>query len=274
METVQKAELLQAYLVRIGGPISIVTAISGTGIKVGTYAEWLPHLSTADYLVNNPHDYVLLTRGGALRIVAKDQMSLERAIFRYLEILGYRQFFPTSTWEELPTARTFNADIGIQEKSVIDNETMIGGAGSANLELTKTLLDSWRQKNRITPLLSMTDYQMWMNQVILYSDYKDEFAAHDAYWSEDGGYKLCVMEPRVRQIVAERVKKHFDTNPDALAWTVTATDGSVGWHDPCENGHPVAQGGTGENAMSPTDRQVALANYVREQGCDRAAASR
>jgi len=148
-ETLANATLLQGYLQRIGGPINVLTTTSGTGVKVGTFQEWLPYLGAGgDYAVGNTNDYVLITRGGTLRINAKDQLSLERAIFRYLEILGYRQFFPTALWEDLPTPRAFTANLGIQEKRLFNSEKMIGGSGF-DIDSTMALIDSWRQKNRI-----------------------------------------------------------------------------------------------------------------------------
>jgi hypothetical protein len=53
--------------------------------------------------------------------------------------------------------------------------------------------------------------------------------------------------------------------PHKVTHSVTATDGSLGWKTSCQNGHDKAHGGTGENSMSPSDRQVTLANIVQAE---------
>lgn len=260
--TVDAANLLQTYLVRIGGPINVVTATSGAGFKVGRYDEWAPYLSaSADYLVNNINDYTLITRGGTLRINAKDDESLEPAVWRALEIFGYRQLLPTANWEIVPTATGFNANIGIVESRPLQSERLFPGY-AADLLDTKTLLTEWRRKNRILQSREIADYQVW-GAIIRDPAYAAEFEAHPEYLSSEGE-KLCVLEPRVQEIVIDYVKKKLRAAPARLAETVSASDGTIGWGEPCENGGPETEGGTGENEMSPTDRQITLANVVQQ----------
>jgi hypothetical protein len=256
------AYLLQSYLQRIGGPISVTTGTTGGGFKVGLYAEWAPYLpGSLDYLQNNAHDYTLITRGASLRVHAREPETLELAVWRTLEILGYRQLLPTANWEIVPVASAFNANIGILESRPLLSERLFAGEGAAALSDTRALLDDWRRKNRLTSSLEIADYQMWFG-LIRNSPYAQEFTDHPEYSSSQGD-KLCVMEPRVQAIVIEQVMDKLRANPTRRAASVSASDGSLGWSEPCENGGPVDQGGTGENAMSPSDRQVVLANVVQ-----------
>jgi hypothetical protein len=259
--TADAASLLQSYLERIGGPIAVTTGTTGPGFKVGLYDEWAPHLpGSLDYLQGNPQDYTLITRGTSLRIHARDPEALELAVWRTLEILGYRQLLPTASWEIVPVASGFNANIGILETRPLLSEKLFAGSAPA-LEDTRALLDDWRRKNRLALNRQITDYQVW-GGIIDDPAYAGEFALHPEYASSEGD-KLCVMEPRVQAIVIEYVMNRLRASPTRLAQTVSASDGTVGWGEACENGGPVASGGTGENEMSPSDRQVVLANVVQ-----------
>ena len=260
--TADAAYLLQSYLERIGGPIPVLTGTTGAGFKVGLYDEWAPYLpGSLDYLQNNTHDYTLITRGASLRVHARDPETLELAVWRTLEILGYRQLLPTANWEIVPVAAAFNANIGILESRPLALEKLFGGAHAAQLTDSQALVDDWQRKNRLFSSVEISDFQMWLG-LIRYSSYAQEFTDHPEY-SSSVGDKLCVMEPRVQAIVIEHVMDKLRAAPDQLATSVTASDGTLGWSEPCENGGPVGGGGTGENTMSPSDRQVVLANVVQ-----------
>ena len=260
-ETMAQAEMLQDKLQNIGGPYPIAVTTSGFGIKVGTYDEWAPYLSgSGDYLLGNENDFTLISRGGTLRINAKDQISLGHAIWKFLQILGYRQFFPTSNWEIVPSAvNAFNVNIGVLGNRQLFSENLLAGRSSANFSSTRDLIADWLDKNQLNHDLIIDDHQMWQKIVDVYP----EFDTHPQYNSDEGN-KLCVLEPAVQTMAVDYMKNQVLLHPEKMAHSITAPDGSIGWYEPCENGGPVANGGTGENAMTPSDRQVTLANIVQQ----------
>ena len=262
-ESMDLAFVLQAELMRMGGtnPIPIVAQSGGQGFKLGTYDEWIPVLPSADnpYL-NANDDYILISIGGTMRILGKDHETLERAVWHFLHILGYRQYMPTDTWEIVPKAvNAFNVNIGYVGNKVFAHNGILGGLKSANFMETKDLINEWMKKNRLSTAFSMDDHQMWQKIV---GENSDEFLANPHYSSSEGN-KLCVFQPDVQNFAIDYIKDEILSKPDKDVHSITAPDGSIGWDEPCESGGPIEEGGTGENEVSPSDRQIFLANIVQ-----------
>jgi hypothetical protein len=255
-ESVAKATTLKAILDKMGTKsISTSTGIGDFAIKVGTIDEWRPYIDATPY-DSSPNEYFIITGSNSLAIAGKTQDDLEKGIYRFLELIGYRQYFPTSTWEYTPSyADGLRINFAVAEKKIMNAVTGIG-VSSGFADWAKTTIPEWSKKNRIYYTEHVNFGHAW-GQIIQLN--QAEFDAHPEYVSSVGN-KLCVLEPQVQAFALARAKSLIDNDPNNKYLTVSmsASDGTAGWEEDCENTHE-------QKTYNPSDRQILLANYVQEQ---------
>ena len=256
-ETRISADTLRTYLLKLGGTrIDVVpydpSKASAPGIRVGLASEWFAQTAEA-YLDPNKYDYAIISEGASLKIHGRTSEDLRQAVWRFMEILGYRQFFPTPSWEYVPIANDFSVKLGIGEIKNLVREQLLGGLNSADLDENGIALNDWRAKNRLDMGEPIQEYQMWYKLVQPPSIYAAEFASNPALASPTGN-KLCVLEPRVIDIMYEYLGTQIDAHPDHLTYSVSAGDSPEGWDSPCS---------VAESSMNPSQRQLYLANAIQ-----------
>lgn len=252
-ESRASAQTLVDMLTRIGGvPALLEEGGTASALYVGTYAECatvLPQVAKAEGATD---DYILVTCRGSIGLIGKSALQVERAVWRFLDLLGYRQYMPTPTWEIVPAHTDIRVHLSARESSRF---AVLNFAynGCGLMAWAVEPIEDWKHKNLIYSPNAINYGHAWGAIV---DDNQSEFDDHPEYVS-DTGNKLCVLEARVQEIVTSAVKAKLRAKPDLLAASVSAADGSAGWDDACE--------GTGEQAeYSPSDRQVLLANAVVE----------
>jgi hypothetical protein len=230
-ETIALAETLKTYLLKMGGSSIDVTpylpAHGGSpGIRLGLHSEWVTQIAD-DYLKKAQSDYGIVSRGKALTIHGKGPDELRQGMWRFLELLGYRQFFPAPNWEYVPSAADFSLNLGIAESKNIDREQLLGGINSQDLPENDRAVEDWRMKNRIDMGQPVQEYQMWY-RIVQSPLYSAEFLdpSHPPYASPTGN-KLCVLQPRVVDIVFEYVGLQIMQHPEFLTYSVSAGDRGV-----------------------------------------------
>lgn len=261
-ETLAYAEMLRSHLLKMGGiSLDLVEYNSidapRAGFRVGLDSEWAPS-SDGDYLRRQKADYVIVSRGGSVRIHGRSPAALRNAIWRFLELLGYRQFFPTPTWEYVPSASDFSVKLGIAETNNLSREQLLGGLNTKDLVENKAALADWRMKNRLDMGAPIQEYQMWYKLVTQDEVYQEEFAADlerdSPQLVSPTGNKLCVLNPRVLDIMYEYLGRQIDQHPDFVSYSVSAGDTPDGWDYPCS---------AEESQMTPSQRQLHLANEMQ-----------
>ena len=252
-ESRQSAATLTGVLTRMSG-VSASLEEGGTGpaLYVGTYAECATVLPRVAGIESPTDDYVLVTHKRSVGLIGKSALQVERAVWRFLDLLGYRQYMPTPTWEIVPAYTDIQVHLSAREASRF---AVLNFAynGCGLMPWAVEPIEDWKRKNLIYNPSSIAYGHAWGAIV---QGQQTEFDAHPEYVS-DVGNKLCVLEGPVQQIVTDAVKATLRAKPELLAASVSAADGSAGWSEVCE--------GTDEQATySPSDRQVLLANAVAE----------
>jgi hypothetical protein len=261
-ESVAKATTLKAILDKMGTKsISTSTGTGDFAIKVGTVDEWRPYFDATPY-DSSPDEYFIITGSNSLAIAGKTQDDLEKGIYRFLELIGYRQYFPTSTWEYTPSyADGLRINFAVAEKKIMNAVTGIG-VGSGIADWAELTIPEWSKKNRIYYSEHVNFGHAWQ---LIIGDNQDEFDHHIGEYVSSVGNKLCVLEPQVQAFALARAKKLIDSDPNNKYLTVSmsASDGPKGWDEDCKNTHE--QDMNGLYKYNPSDRQISLANYVQEQ---------
>jgi hypothetical protein len=253
-DTKAKANELAGLLAKMTGQaIAITSGVPGPGIRIGTLEELKTEPNVKPLITKFKDDYILITKNKAVTIVGKDQGTLDLGMWRFFEILGYRQFFPGPTWEYIPQLSTLYVDIAIGEVRKFQFLNFVArGCGTMPYNFERT--EDWNRKNRATSAVSFTSGHAW-GQIV--GANKSEFDAHPEYVSTSGN-KLCVLEPKVQEMAVTWAKNFFKTRPDSMGVSMAIADNTTGWDEDCENTHEQSQ-------YTPSDRQVLLANHVQEQ---------
>lgn len=59
--------------------------------------------------------YLLKTHSAGLYIIGASDLGVQHAVWEFLYKLGYRQFFPTETWEVAPEKKTLKVSLDLYE---------------------------------------------------------------------------------------------------------------------------------------------------------------
>lgn len=251
--TLSAAELLRAQLARMAGDPGIQAVQPGQpGFRVGTYEEWSAYelLDPPAWLVDPQHDHVIQTTTDSVLIVARDGEMLDRAVWRFLQQLGYRQFFPTATWEIVPQVTDLSLFLDLRETRGV-TVTSGWGLGGGLMAYAVAPIREWTYKNGVGGEATILFGHAWgaivaANQAI--------FDAHPEYVSATGS-KLTVLEPEVQAVATQWAMDSATTHPTSLTVSMSAADGSAGWTEDCLD----TQAG-----MTPSDRQAYLAVRVQD----------
>jgi Domain of unknown function (DUF4838) len=245
------AQTLVDLLTRMTGvAMSLQEGGTDSALYVGTYAECATVVPGVAKAEGPGDDHVLVTCRGSVGLVGKSALQVERAVWRFLDLLGYRQYMPTPTWEIVPAYTDIRVHLSARESSRFAVLNFAYNACGL-MPWAVDPIEDWKRKNLIYGPAAIAYGHAWGAIV---QENQTEFDAHPEYVSEVGN-KLCVLEARVQEMVTDEVKAKLRANPDLLAASVSAADGSTGWDEVCE--------GTDEQAsFSPSDRQVLLANAV------------
>jgi hypothetical protein len=104
--TLKAAGDLAEYLGRIvGDEFEVKTGDGTTGIAVGSYKDFplleLESLFNSDDITRRD-EFLLRTHDGGVYLIGATDLAAQHAVWDFLYRIGYRQFFPTDTWEHVP----------------------------------------------------------------------------------------------------------------------------------------------------------------------------
>lgn len=254
---VSSANKLAHYLGQItNADFQIIRDNEAKGITVGVSTDF-PDLALKDSFdsisVGEREAYVLKTHSTGVYIIGATELAVQHAVWEFLYQLGYRQFFPTETWEVVPQKKTLKVTLDIYDSP----DFFVRLAPRFAPWTDSDHWNKWHERNRITSSFTLNTGHSYDR---IYSDNKAEFDAHPEYLALVNGerrigsnIKFCISNPGLRELVVQWALRAFHNNPSLDSISLEPSDGD-NWCE-CE---PCAEMGT------VSDRVVLLANEVAE----------
>lgn len=252
----EAAAELGIYLGKMSGAEFKTQAGDGkAGIAVGLAADF-PALNLGKALkvttIADREAYILRSHKDGLYVIGATEIAVEHAVWDLLYRLGYRQFFPGSTWEVIP--RTKNMEIAvdtIQRPDYLNRRIWYGfGTWDYNAEPYA----NWCRRNRTASGFVLNVSHAYES---LIRQNKSAFDEHPEFLGlldgERKSSKLCIGNPALRELVANYAVGYFESSPDRDSISMDPSDGG-GW---CECPRCEALG-------SISDRTLTLANQVAQ----------
>lgn len=262
-ETTRKvAKELADYLQQMSGAkFEVRTAPADQGIFVGTKQEFpLPDFAKAlaiDENHNGVEAFVIHPRKGSLYLVGATETGTSHAVFRLLERLGCRWYFPAKEWEIVPKLDLIAVDFSESDRPRIPARRIWWGYGFFDRARGKCQADyeAWARHNRMAESFRTYTGHAW--QTII-ADNRAIFEKHPEYLALVGGKRtgpqFCVSNPEVRKLALQWALGRLEKQP-ALDMVSLETSDGLGH---CECKDCVALGNVSE-------RVFGLANEVARE---------
>lgn len=244
--TLATADALAAELGRLSGSTpQRMTVASSPGLRVGLASEWTLDIG-AD-------DWALAAVGGLPYLLGRTDRGLQIAIRRLLHLLGHRRL--TTTWEIVPA---FADTIDLPRERRQCALRYLRGLGETQADPDSggdARQADWAAANGVV------DDGLWAYghayAAIRKAD-RDTFDDNDDWIGEgstDLNVKFCVKELGLIAEVQGYVQAQFTADINRRGASVSASDGG-GWDLVCN-------GTCEQKTMTPSDRQLYLANQVQ-----------
>lgn len=216
----------------------------GKGIFLGTastYPEILPE-PEAGASPSAQERYRLLTKDGSLWIVGSSGFATQNGVYGLIHALGYRQYFPTASWEIIPKL----PQVSVEWDQVEEPAFITRSFFQTNRKPAREDFQNWERRNR-----ARSNFQL--NTVGLLRPSGAAMMTHPEWFTKEdkgGGHKPMVDNEALRDLVREDALKgaRKDPPPDTLG--LSPTDGG-GWPANSRLG-------------TPSDQMVTLANHILE----------
>ncbi|MCB1231465.1 MAG: DUF4838 domain-containing protein, partial [Verrucomicrobiae bacterium] len=255
------ANELAGFLERISGAkfsISDSGSPPEHGIFVGTVKEFpLPEFADA-LAIHDTYDgvesFVIVPRDGSLYLVGATETGTSHAVFRFLEKLGCRWFFPAPEWEVLPSFDRLEVDFEVTDRPAIQTRRIWWGYGYFDHKegRCRAETEAWRRRNLMADSFRLSNGHAWQSIIL---ENKETFEAHPEYLALVDGKRrkpqLCVSNPAVRKLAIAWALQRLERRPELDMVSMETSDGLN--HCECEN--CLALG-------SVSDRAFGLANEV------------
>ena len=194
-ENLEPAKTLADYLQKISGAkfeVSIRQDIPEKGIFLGQ-AKDFPQFQKL-FAPENPFrddEYLIKSVNGGIYLAGATDIALEHAVWDFLFRLGYRQFFPTKSWEIIPENKNIKVDIDIFENP--DYYIRMIALGYGDWKTNAWRIRKWESKNRMARKCRLNSYHIYQHII---RENKEVFAEHPEYYGLYNGKRnnnrLCV----------------------------------------------------------------------------------
>lgn len=252
VQTKAVAQELATYLERISGAKFVVTTGDGSsGIVLGNVQQF-PHPDLQKSLVvrktyDGVEAYVIRSEPKRLLLLGNSDSGVSHAVFRLLETLGHRRYFPAPEWEVVPTHQTLRVNLDEAGRPAILSRRIWYGYGVftesgkpyAQMRPVQDY-NAWMRQNRMDQSVKLSLGHAWGNII---TQYKAEFEKHPEYLAMVKGrrqtldmrldhLKICPGQPGVQQLVANYTRQQLLKFPDRQSVSLDPSDG--GGHCECD----------------------------------------
>ena len=227
------ADEFREYLDRMtGASFQVRVGQGGDGIFVGT-KEQFPLPKFADALAIRPNrdgveSFVIHRCGRSLYLVGATELGTSHAVFRCLERLGCRWFFPAKAWEVIPEKPALAMDFDEVSRPKIASRRIWWGYGFFDRRRKNCQQDyeAWARHNRMARSLRNWNGHAW--QTIIREN-QAAFDQHPEYLAlVDGkrrGPQFCVSNPEVRAIATKWALGRIERDPQMHMVSMETSDG-------------------------------------------------
>lgn len=256
-----------------GKKFSIVSTMPQTGIfLLKTSSSILPG-ALADAIKNKGKEsFIIISQGtGKLFIAGNSDIAVQYGVYKYLEILGYRWFFPGENWTIIPELKKIVVDVNIAQSPAFKMRNFFGTGGfggklpvDPEMRLSKKW-ETWKGRNFLGGEIAIgghagESFNLANKAVLLeHPEYLAEINGKRQPFAP--GTKPCYSNPGLIELYAKdrlkKLKSQIDADPDgpySFAVSVEPSDG--GGH--CECAECLKIG-------SVSDRVFSLANHVAKE---------
>lgn len=251
------AARLSVMLGKITGANFEVKVGDGTeGIAVGTPEDFPLLASKVTFQPSDPlrrEEYLLKTHDKGIWLLGATPLACQHAIWDMLHRIGYRQYFPGSNWEVVPSVKNLAVDFDSLEKPSYHSRRIWYGFGA--WDYAKQPYQDWCEKNRSLQGVNLSTGHAYDGIV---KALKKEFDAHPEYWPLLNGERKPVRNPKpemgnpeLRKKIVEHALLQVQKNPQLDSVSMDPSDGG-GWSESKES---AALG-------SVSDQALTLANEV------------
>jgi len=239
------ARELSEYLGRITGTsFEIRKGDGSSGIVLGTLEQFHAPDLAESLCIRDGFDgkeaYSIRSEPDRLLLLGGTDKGASHAVFRLLEILGCRWFFPAKEWEVIPSRPLLKVAVNESDRPTIMSRSIWYGWGyfDRNAMRCQNEFMAWRRHNLMGESLKTSCGHSWGSII---AAHKDVFAAHPEYLAlkpdkegnmKRGGSKFCISNPDLRALVVKDRLALLDRNPAADMVSVDPSDG--GGHCQCK----------------------------------------
>jgi hypothetical protein len=238
-------EELKTYLSQISGAVFQVQTGNGeSGLVVGAMSEFpVPELSKPLEIVNSidgKEAYAIRTQEKRLLLVGATDLAVSHAVYRFLEELGCRWFFPnpTGNWEVIPSISDLKFNKDLTDRPVFLERRIWyawglfqdgGHPASTSLNPRSAASDyaDWSRRNHMAGSFVTNTGHAYET---IARENAAEFAMHPEYWAlVDGkrtGPQFELGNPGLRKLVIDWAVDYFKKNPNADMVSVDPADGA------------------------------------------------
>jgi len=206
-----------------GATFEVKTGDGTSGIVIGTLKEFPDSSLDKALAIRNGFDgreaFAIRTREKKVVLLGATDVGASHAVWRMMEVLGYRHFFPHSAWEVIPSTPDLKWNRDITDRPQMLNRTIWFEAGSGTAQAEKNY-QNWKRHNQVAESLKVNIGGGGLNGPFT----KEIMDAHPEYAaariqadgtlkSDFSGYQLELSNPAVRKIIVDAAVQAFKDNP-------------------------------------------------------------
>lgn len=227
------AKELAYYLKKItDADFEIKTSNEKSGIILGTIQEFPEKTIAPKLQIYNVFDgkesYAIKSEKDRLLLIGATESGTSHAVFRFLEIIGCRWFFPAKEWEVIPKINNLSISVEEYDRPAFLSRRIWYGFGLFDRKQGKSLEDynAWVRHNRMGGSLKISFGHSWQNII---AENKQIFEQHPEYLAlykgKRQGTKFCISNPDLRKLVIQWALDYFKKRPDADMVSLEPSDG-------------------------------------------------
>jgi len=173
---------------------------------------------------NGAEAYGIRTEAKRLLLLGGREIGASHAATRFLELLGYRRFYPAPEWEIVPSLPALSFNRNETDRPFYLTRHFYGFRNSQEKAISE-----WARQNRLGESFTVNNGQQAYKNIV--QGNKAEFEAHPEYTALMKGKRapgtLCLSHPAVRAMAVKHALDYFAKNPSSDMCSMESSDGAA-----------------------------------------------